>query len=278
VILLGTTYEGGSPHLLRGMQGLVDVIEITPDTIAEVDGHGTVRLQPAILEEFRALGGSMQFVAHGVGLSIGSCGNWNERYLRLLDELLGNVPLLWHSEHLACTTVDGEDLGTMLAMPRTGEALDLLSERVEKLQSLYRMEFLLENVIRLLPEPEADYSDAGFLNELVKRTGCGLIVDVYNLECDRANHGFDVDRFLDELNMAAVREIHLAGGATHNGFQLDIHSRLTEDSTVELARRVMERASRLRLVTYEFLREAIPQLGEEAIWGELRRLRTELLS
>jgi hypothetical protein len=166
----------------------------------------------------------------------------------------------------------------MLALPRTQEALDLVSTRVERLQRRYNKEFLLEHVIRLLPEPEAEYSDAGFLNALVKRTGCGLIVDAYNLECDQVNYGFDVDAFLDELDMQAVREIHLAGGVQHNGFQLDIHSRQTADSTVALAARIMARASGLRLITYELLTEAIPLLGHEAICAELRRLRRALLS
>ena len=220
----------------------------------------------------------MQFAAHGVGLSIGSYDSWNHTYIGLLDELMNSLDLIWHSEHLACTAVNGENLGTMLAMPRTEEAVALVSERVEELQERYRKEFLLEHVVRLLPEPEAEYSDAAFLNQIVKRTGCGLIIDAYNLECDALNHGFDIAAFLAELNMGAVRELHLAGGVMHHGFQLDIHSSLTQDSTVELAKRIMSQSPNLGLITYEFLTEAIPLLTIEGILGELQRLRKEFLS
>jgi len=278
VVLLGTTYDGGSAELLKGLIGLVDVIEVAPDGIAAVGESGATRLRPEVLEEFGPLAGTMHFAAHGVGLSIGSYDHWNETYLGLLDELMSSVNLMWHSEHLACTTVDGQNLGTMLAMPRTEEALELVSGRVDQLQWRYGKEFLLEHVIRLLPEPEADYADADFLNELVRRTGCSLILDAYNLECDEVNHGFDINGFLEGLDMSAVREIHLAGGVKQNGFQLDIHSRLTEESTVGLARRIMARSPNLGLVTYEFLTEAIPLLGTDAILGELRRLRGVLLA
>jgi uncharacterized protein (UPF0276 family) len=278
MVLLATTYEGDSPELLAAISGVVDAIEITPDTIAALppDG-GRARLRSDVLAEYQSLSSGVRFVAHGVGLSIGSHDAWNDSYLDLLDELVDRLPIDWHSEHLACTTVDGENLGTMLALPRTSEALDLVCERIDRIQNRYQKEFLIEHVIRLLPEPDAEFSDAAFLNELVQRSGCGLILDAYNLECDRFNYGFEVAGFLDELNTRAVREIHVAGGATHAGFQLDIHSRVTADSTLELAREILRRSPFAEMVTYEFLREAIPSLGVPAIAGELKRIREALL-
>src|ERR1019366_1709651 len=113
---LATTYEGDSPALLERIARLVDFLEISPDTIATVD-RGRPRLRPPVLEEYESVASSVKFVAHGVGLSIGSHDRWNDDYLHLLDELFERFPLEWHSEHLACTTVDGENLGTMLAIP-----------------------------------------------------------------------------------------------------------------------------------------------------------------
>ena len=62
----------------------------------------------------------------------------------------------------------------------------------------------------MLPDPDGDYDEAGFLNELCKRTGCGLVLDVYNLECDEHNHGLDIDRFLGALELGAVHELDVA--------------------------------------------------------------------
>lgn len=272
---IGVTYEGGNPALLERLVQVADYLEVTPDSIAFGAGDG-LRIRREILDEWRAAAGKVEIVAHGVGLSIGTASGWNEAYLRLLDELADAVPLRWHSEHLGYTTVDGEPLGTMLSLPRTEEALDLVCERVIRLQERYAAPFLLENIARMLPDPDGDYDEAGFLNELCKRTGCGLVLDVYNLECDAHNHGLDIDGFLDALEFGAVHELHVAGGTELGGMKLDVHSREARPSTAALAARAAAAAPALWGATYEVLPEAVPVLGHDAIVAEVTRLRGAL--
>ena len=271
---LGTTYLGHDPALLARVLPLVDYIETTPDSIALIE-CGSARIHPQCLEELKSIGGAAQVLVHGIGLSIGSHEGWVEGYLDLLDELLEHVPVAWHSEHLGYTVVDGANLGTMLAMPRTDQALVMLSERVTAIQRRYPMPFLVENIIHMLPDYPGDYSEAAFLNALVARTGCGLILDVYNLECDAHNHGLDIGAFLAELDLTKVREVHVACGSEYRGFLLDAHSRTTRQTTVDLANRVIEGAGgAVEVVTYELLREAVPALGYDRIEDELRMLRS----
>jgi uncharacterized protein (UPF0276 family) len=272
-VALGATYEGRDPELLERMLPFVDYIEVTPETIAEFDGD-RVSISKEILSELKNLRQSVGFMVHGVGLSIGSHEGWNPTYFRLLDEVLANVEVAWHSEHLGYTKVDGEHLGIMLAMPKTQESLDMLCERVAAIQARYPLPFLLENIVHVIPDSPAPYSDAAFLNALARQTGCGLILDVYNLQCDAHNHGFDISAFLDELDIRHVREMHVACGVEHAGFLLDVHSQLTRPSTIELAQSVLARpADNVKVVTYEFMPEAVPGLGHEAIAREFQRLR-----
>jgi uncharacterized protein len=272
---IGVTYEGGDPALLERLVEVADYLEVAPDSIA-ISAGDDLRIRREILDEWRVAAEKVEIVAHGVGLSIGSASGWNETYLRLLDELADAVPLRWHSEHLGYTTVDGEPLGTMLSLPRTEEALELVCERVIRLQGRYPAPFLLENIARMLPDPDGDYDEAGFLNELCKRTGCGLVLDVYNLECDAHNHGLDIDRFLDGLELGAVRELHVAGGTELGGMKLDVHSREAQPSTVALAARAATAAPAVWGATYEVLPEAVPVLGHDVIVNEVSRLRTAL--
>jgi len=273
---LATTYEGDDAELFARIVPLVDYIEISPDTIA-ASHTGEARLRKAVVDEYAAVRDKVGFIAHGIGLSIGSFDRWNDCYIRLLDELFGHLDITWHSEHLGCTTVAGKTVGTMFALPRTGEALDLVCARVQRIQDRYRAPFLLEHIINLLPDEPAEYAPAGFLNAIVARTGCGLIIDAYNLECDAHNQGLDIAAFLDELDMAAVRELHLAGGVAHDGFHLDVHSGLVRDSTLNLGLDIVSRAPKLAAVTYEFLKEAVPLIGHDAICAELCRLRRAVL-
>jgi uncharacterized protein (UPF0276 family) len=269
---LATTYEGDDPVLLERIVPLIDTIEISPDAIARSERQRS-HLRPEVLDEYASVLSQVHLIAHGVGLSIGSFDHWDEGYLYLLDELFDRFPIRWHSEHLACTVVAGENVGTMFSLPRTEEALDLICERVRLIQERYPVPFLLEHVIHLLPEASAQFTPAGFLNAITSRTGCGLILDAYNLECDFYNQGLDIPAFLNELDLAPVRELHLAGGVQHNGFYLDIHSRPTRDTTLALGRDIIRRAPDLRAVTYEFLKEAVMPMGHDAICTELARVR-----
>jgi len=237
---------------------------------------GQARLDGQAVAELSALGSELDVVVHGTGLSIASYDGWWDGYLHLLDELLERVPARWHSEHLGYTRVNGEFLGTMLPVPRTEQMLDLLVDRVTAIQERYALPFLLENVVHLLPDYPAEYSEAAFLNALTHATGCGLLLDVYNLRCDEANYGFDVAAFLDELDLDAVVEVHVAGGVEHGGFTLDVHSRETQDETLQLAVTTLSRAPNVGLVTYELLDEAVPPLRDR-ITGELRRVREAVL-
>lgn len=272
-IAIGATYEGRDPALLERILPLVDYIEVTLETISEVNNHH-INLSYDVMSELKSIGKSARIIVHGVSLSIGSHDGWSPTYLHLLDDFLDQVDVAWHSEHLGYTKVDGEHLGIMLAMPKTEEALDMVCERVSKIQDHYKLPFLLENIVHVIPDSPADYSDAGFLNALTDRTGCGLILDVYNLECDAHNQGFEIQAFLRELNMAKVRELHVACGVEHNGFLLDVHSQLLRPSTVELAQQVANQsAGTAQVVVYEFMPEAVPGLGHQAIEEQLTRLR-----
>jgi uncharacterized protein (UPF0276 family) len=272
---LATTYDGDDAKLLERIVPLVDFIEISPDAIAGSSG-GKAHLRESVLDEYASVSGRIELIAHGIGLSIGSFDRWNDAYIQLLDELFERFDIAWHSEHLGCTTVVGENVGTMFALPRTNEARDLVCARVDRIQARYRVPFLLEHIINLLPEEPAEYTPAGFLNAIVARTGCGLILDAYNLECDAHNQGLDIPAFLDELDLTAVRELHLAGGVQHDGFQLDVHSGLVHESTLNLGLEIIPRASRLSAVTYELLKEAVPLLGHDAICAELARIRSAI--
>lgn len=274
---LATTYEGLGIPLLQRLVPLVDYLEIPPDSISRTR-DGRTSLRPECLDEIASVMPLVGTIVHGVGLSIGSYDSWNESYIRLLDEFFDRFTPRWHSEHLGYTTVAGEPLGTMIALPRTKAMLELVCTRIQLLQERYKVPFLIEHIIHLLPDAPADYSPAAFLNAITSQTGCGLILDAYNLECDRHNSDFDIPAFLDELNLDPVKELHVAGGFTDGTFQLDIHSQPAADSTLVLALDIIHRCPNLDIVTYEILKEAIPTLGYDGLCNELARVRKAIAS
>lgn len=271
---VGTSFEELDPAFVQCILPLVDVVEVTPDALAVAWDGQPPAIPAATLEALAQIAEQATIAVHGIGLSIGSWHGWNDNYFRLLDQILEAVPVAWHSEHLGFTHVNGQFLGTMLCLPRTEEALDLVAQRAQAILQRYPLPFLLEHTVNLLPDPPASMSAAGFLNRLAGCSGCELLLDVYNLECDAHNQGFQVSHFLDELNLALVREIHLAGGVERDGLKLDIHSRASAASTRELLRQVIPRCPQLQAVVYEIMPQAIPALGHHAWADELLALHS----
>ena len=103
--------------------------------------------------------------------------------------------------------------------------LNLLVTRIDQIQRRYGLPFLVESVVQLLPPYPQQRSEAAFLNALTEATGCGILLDVYNLRCDEANNGLDLSAFLDQVALERVAEIHVAGGVRSEGVMLDVHSR-----------------------------------------------------
>jgi len=278
-ILLGTNIETDDEDFIGRVIGLVDIVEISPDRWSGGrDRHSRLQLDPAVSRALSPVGGRVPFLVHGVGLSIASHDGWSRDYVDLLDQAIDTLPVRWHSEHLSYSTVDGEPLGTMIEAPCTQEALDLVCARVKALQDRYGLPFLLENVARAFPDCDEDqYSWAGFINAVVKNTDCGILLDVYNLQCDEHNFALPVHRFLDEIDHDSVVEVHIAGGTLYKGFQLDIHSRRVSEDTLRLTKSIVESLPGVQAIIFEVVQEALDELGYDTICDELVRLRRELI-
>ncbi len=274
---IGTTYEGKNFSYLQEIIPFVNHIEVSPDSIAKKK-DGLIYINQEAIKQLQWLESNtdVSVLVHGVGLSIGSYDGCSKDYLLLIDELFSKIKnIRWHSEHLAYTMVNGENIGTMLTLPRTDEVLEMICKRVDFIQKKYKKLFLLENVISMLPSPDCKYSDAAFLNKITYLTGCGLVLDVYNLECDQVNFNLNVDAFLQELNLNTVYEMHLAGGATDPefNFKMDVHSQLVAQTTIDLATRIINaHPQNLQAITFEMLEEFIGNHGAAKIINELKKL------
>lgn len=269
---IAVSWEGRDHTLLEMVLPFIDCLEVNTDAMYWVE-DGVVALHPTF-EDVRRSAESVDIVFHGVGLSIASHEGMHQPYLDLLDLIFAAFTPTFHSEHLGYARVDGKSLGTMLTPPRTREMVEILVPRINQIQERYNAPFALEHVVRILPDAPADYSEAEFLNELVRRTGCKLIIDPYNLQCDAQNYKLDIDDFLNTLNLDAVIEMHMARGKPYRGMLLDAHSLPVAPDTLELAQTIAVRCPNLQLVTYEILPQAVQVIGHQAVVDEVKRLRT----
>ena len=148
---------------------------------------------------------------HGVGLSLGSTDGLNIDHLKRLKQLVDRYDPLFVSDHLCWSSIDGIYMNDLLPLPYTEEALSHFSERVMQVQDYLGRELLVENPSSYLQYKHSTIGEAEFLAEVVKRSGCGLLLDVNNVYVSAMNHGFDAQDYIDLIPGDAVREFHLAG-------------------------------------------------------------------
>jgi len=150
---------------------------------------------------------------HGVGLSIGGPGRLDRDHLARLKGLVERYAPESFSEHLAWSSHGGDYLNDLLPLPYTVETLQAVCDHVDEVQAVLGRRMLLENPSTYVLFEQSTLEETEFLAEVVRRTGCGLLLDVNNVFVSATNHRMDPRAYLSAFPVAAVGEIHLGGHA-----------------------------------------------------------------
>lgn len=148
---------------------------------------------------------------HGVGLSLGGEAPPNTAHLEALRALLARYQPQSFSEHLAWSSHGGTFVNDLLPLPYTAAALSRVCGHIERVQDFLGRPMLLENPATYVEFEQSDYSETAFIGELVRRSGCGLLLDVNNVYVSCVNHDRDPSAYMAALPLDTVGEIHLAG-------------------------------------------------------------------
>jgi len=164
---------------------------------------------------------------HGVGLSIGVDAPLNVQHLNALQTLLQRYQPHAFSEHLAWSSHGGTFLNDLLPLPYNTTTLQRVCDHIDQVQSHLGRRMLLENPATYVEFLASTWDEGAYLTEVVRRTGCGLLLDVNNVHVSSVNHGRDAHATIRSMPLSQVGEIHLAGFAQQldaNGDQLLIDS------------------------------------------------------
>lgn len=182
----------------------------------------------ACLEQLRA---RYPLSIHGVGLSIGGETDLDKDHLNRLKKLLSRYEPASFSEHLAWSSHGGAFLNDLLPLPYTSQTLSRVCRHIDQVQSFLGRKMLLENPSTYVQFESSTLSEPDFIHEVVRRTGCGLLLDVNNVYVTCRNHNHNCEHYLARLPLDQVGEIHLAGFSVDsdaNGDPLLIDSHDTE--------------------------------------------------
>lgn len=186
---------------------------------------GAVGFYEIHAENLMGAGGAMHAMAdalrqdhalsiHGVGLSIGGAQGLDRAHLERVRSVVRRWEPAQFSEHLAWSSHGAEWLNDLLPLPYTTATLATVCAHVDQVQEALGAAILLENPATYLTFSESTWAEADFLDEVARRTGCGLLLDVNNVFVSATNHRFDPRAYLAGFPLHRVGEIHLAGHAT----------------------------------------------------------------
>lgn len=112
---------------------------------------------------------------HGVGLSLGGADPLDEEHLDALAAVVERHRPALVSEHLAFAASGGTYLNDLIPIPTTAATLRHVAARVERTQDRLGRAILVENPSSYIAYVQSDITEAEFLAELSRRTGCGIL-------------------------------------------------------------------------------------------------------
>lgn len=162
---------------------------------------------------------------HGVGLSIGSVEPLNKEYLKRLLKLKKELEPAWVSDHLCWTSAHGYNTHDLIPLPYTEHVADHIVERILQVQDALGERLVIENVSSYMQFKDTDMSEWDFINLVIEKSDCNLLLDVNNIYVSAINHNFNAEDYLLAMPADRVKEIHLAGYEDKDTHLLDTHSR-----------------------------------------------------
>lgn len=194
---------------------------------------------------------------HGVGLALGSAAGLDPQHLDRLAALVQRIEPQRVSDHASfaraprrggAPPVHGNDL---LPIAFTDAALAIMVDNVQRVQDRLVRPLLVENLSAYLHWADDHIAEPEFFNQLARRSGCGLLLDVSNLVVNALNQApGDQDaavaaacRWVDSIDPAIVGEVHLAGYDDCGDIVIDDHG------------------SRVRAPVWQVFRHAVQRLG-----------------
>lgn len=178
---------------------------------------------------------------HGVGLSLGTAGSLDAAHLSQVATVVRRYEPALVSEHACWGARADRHTNQLLPLPFTLEAAQVLSDHIDEVQQALGRSIAIEPIARYLEFSTAEMTEPEFLAEVVKCSGCQLLLDVSNLHINAHNFGFDPLPWLDAVSTLPVVEIHLAGFRCSQDILIDSHDARIDAQVWNLYRCALQR-------------------------------------
>ncbi len=179
----------------------VDFMEVAPENWINLGGRYG--------KQFRQMTDAYPFVLHGLSLSLGGPSPIDVELVKSIKRFMDQHGIDVYTEHLSYCSDDGH-LYDLMPIPFTEEAIDHVVKRIDLVQDILERPMGIENV-SYYAAPGQEMSEIDFVSEVLRRSDCGLLLDVNNIYVNSVNHRYDALDFLSQLPGDKIQYIHVAG-------------------------------------------------------------------
>lgn len=205
--------EGAGLGLRRGLLSDFNELDTTAVDFLEVAPENWIRVGGRFGRQFQLLAERFSLVCHGLSLSLGSPAPLDVKFLRDVKIFLDQLGVGYFSEHLSYCSDDKGHLYDLMPIPFTVEAVRYVAQRIRHTQDILEREISIENV-SYYAAPGQEMSELEFINAVLAEADCGLLLDVNNIYVNSVNFNYDPAAYLEGLDLARARYIHVAGHYT----------------------------------------------------------------
>ena len=122
--------------------------------------------------------------------------------------------------------------------------MEWTARKIREVQDFTGIPGAVENVSSYAEFHASEMSEWKFLNEVVERADCGILLDVNNIYVSSKNHGFDPCLYLDAVPAERVAQIHIAGHTKFKKYLLDTHDHPVLDPVWKMYAHAIRRVGR----------------------------------
>ena len=174
-------------------------------------------------------------LTHGLSLGVGAVEPFERPYVQALKRFLAEIDAPWHSEHLCFSSPDGIMMHDLMPLPFRRDAVDVVVARIRELRDAIELPVAIENISYYAHPGPAEMGEADFLLEVLERADAKLLLDVNNVFVNCTNHGGDPKRFLDQMPVERVVQLHVAGHSRlDSGLIIDTHGEAVKSDVYAL--------------------------------------------
>jgi uncharacterized protein (UPF0276 family) len=253
---IGITFFPEIYDFIKENSDLITVLEIEPQTHwYEVPSKNGSNYKVNREDYNRIKSLPQEKIIHSVDTPVGGMRSVNTDQIHLLKETIEEFNSHWFSEHLGFNTAEYEGKGfkTNFFLPPI-QNYSGIKNCVNSINEIYGRTgypFAIENGVNYLKGRDDEISDSKFINSILERANCGLLLDLHNLWTNQINGRESIKEFLKSISLDRIWEIHLAGGNQTEEYYVDSHLGGIQEELIEITKEVIRYFPNLSAIIFE---------------------------